>query len=304
MSLERSSKQSSPRDYRYYIDTLISAGGYCGDPVGKCLRERFAVNGVPGKDIQYCMRDSDTFAAYGRGERLSGKFIASRAQQGWLIWIENFSKNVLISPHEVGVDWVSGVFHQIGTKDYGCVSDVRDCLYDSRQRKNLLRPATNVATNRAHTDAETDIAALRPVLDLEEPTTREALIQARRGQGIFRDQLISLWAGKCSLSKVAAKPLLRASHIKPWKLCVGSGERLDRFNGLLLNPNLDAAFDRGLISFSDAGEIMISDGLSTSDAKLLGIVPGLRLICVFAENKPFLAFHRQHHGFEPVYSDK
>ena len=65
----------SLRSYDDYINVLVSAGGYCTDPIGKCLREQFAIDGDPKKDIQLCMKDSDTFAACLRGERLSEKFV-------------------------------------------------------------------------------------------------------------------------------------------------------------------------------------------------------------------------------------
>jgi 5-methylcytosine-specific restriction protein A len=52
--------------------------------------------------------------------------------------------------------------------------------------------------------------------------------------------------------------LLKASHIKPWRDS-DNAERLDIYNGLLLIPNLDSAFDKGYISFDDGGKIIISD---------------------------------------------
>ena len=48
----------------------------------------------------------------------------------------------------------------------------------------------------------------------------------------------------------------------------------DRFNpenGLLLTPNLDALFDRYLISFNEKGEIIISIALCKIELEKLGI---------------------------------
>jgi len=84
------------------------------------------------------------------------------------------------------------------------------------------------------------------------PTEKDALVKARRGQGKFREAVLSYW-GNCAVSNCSELFLLRASHIKPWKDSTNT-ERLDRYNGLLLNPNLDAAFDKGLISFADDGK--------------------------------------------------
>ena len=290
------SARGALRSYDDYLQVMHRAGQFCTDPIGKCLREKFAVNGEPEKDIQFCVRDSDTFAACLRGERLWDNFRQDRAQQGWLIWVENFSHNELIDPVEVAVDWSSGFFREVETGCFGCVSDVLNCLYDSRSRKDFLRPPAESLAPGNYQEADADLETHRFELEQEEPTTRQALIQARRGLGVFREQLIFVWAGICAVTKCRALPILRASHIKPWRECTNA-ERLDRFNGLLLSPNLDAAFDRGLISFSDQGAILISKTLSATDANAIGITPDLRLACVFDENKPFLALHRQLHGF-------
>jgi hypothetical protein len=298
MPTRRPFKGSGPRSYDDYLQILEKAGGYCTDPIGKCLRERSAIKGIPKKDIQLCIRDSETYEACTKNDRLSARFDPSRAQTGWLIWIEYFRPQIVFwRPLEVAVDWASGVFRQVGTDCYGCISDVRNCLYAQPTRKERMLSPAIVANAIVSLDAEADIAALRDELEREDPSTREALIQARRGQGRYRDDLLSLWAKKCAVSKCAILPLLRASHIKPWRSCTSHGERLDRYNGLLLAPNLDASFDRGLISFDDDGNILISPRVPPPDAKLLGLEAKQRLVYVFEENKPYLAFHRQLYGF-------
>ncbi|MDC0682621.1 HNH endonuclease signature motif containing protein [Sorangium atrum] len=50
------------------------------------------------------------------------------------------------------------------------------------------------------------------------------------------------------MTGLAVPALLRASHIKPWADCETDAERLDVYNGILLAPHLDAAFDRGFIT--------------------------------------------------------
>lgn len=56
--------------------------------------------------------------------------------------------------------------------------------------------------------------------------------------------------------------LLRASHIIPWADCESDAERLDVHNGLLLSALWDAAFDRALVTFNNAGEPEFSLALS------------------------------------------
>ena len=64
--------------------------------------------------------------------------------------------------------------------------------------------------------------------------------------------------------------MLKASHIKPWNIS-DDYERLDEYNGLLLTPNLDAAFDSGLISFDKDGVILISKKPRDEQKATLGI---------------------------------
>src|SRR3546814_4483078 len=54
-------------------------------------------------------------------------------------------------------------------------------------------------------------------------------------------------------------------------------ERLDVFNGFLLSANLDALFDRFLISFDNQGALVIAPTLAEMDLLPLGIRPGMKL---------------------------
>jgi hypothetical protein len=99
---------------------------------------------------------------------------------------------------------------------------------------------------------------------------REALILARRGQGQYRKQLVEMWNG-CSITGSGPVEILRASHIKPWHACSSYEERLDKYNGLLLLPNLDALFDRALITFDEDGRIVVSRRVPKRHWDRLGI---------------------------------
>lgn len=121
-------------------------------------------------------------------------------------------------------------------------------------------------------------------------TERRALIKARIGQAAYRTQLLSYWGG-CAVTGCTNVAMLRASHAKPWHASLPA-ERIDPFNGLLLVPNLDQAFDQGLISFDDDGAILISKMLDSQTATLLGITPHLRLRQVAHSHLPYLTWHR------------
>ncbi|EKT4532330.1 HNH endonuclease [Pseudomonas putida] len=123
-------------------------------------------------------------------------------------------------------------------------------------------------------------------------TERDALIKARIGQGSYRDDLLAYWGG-CAITDCCVPELLRASHIKPWR-AASPAERLDLFNGLLLTPNLDLAFDRGLISFDDQGQILLGEDLDPDSARALNITPCLRLRQIKPQHRDYLAWHREH----------
>ncbi len=98
-------------------------------------------------------------------------------------------------------------------------------------------------------------------------TDKVLLIKSRIGHGDFRKRLLSYWKG-CAGTGYKIPAMLIASHIKPWRDS-NNQERLDSYNGLLLTPNLDKAFDAGFISFDSMGKILISNFLESP--KTLGI---------------------------------
>jgi hypothetical protein len=101
-------------------------------------------------------------------------------------------------------------------------------------------------------------------------TTREQLTLARRGQGVFRRNVLEV-EPVCRITGIEKPALLRASHIKPWRACESADERLDGFNGLMLAPHADFLFDRGLIGFEDDGRVLFSPRLEDDDASKLGL---------------------------------
>jgi hypothetical protein len=136
------------------------------------------------------------------------------------------------------------------------------------------------------------------VLDLEkirgnntEITEKDELIKARIGQGKFRSELIKIWQG-CAVTGLRKPEFLIASHILPWSKSNNS-DRLNPYNGLLLQPNFDKLFDNGYISFEDGGHIILSKKLDKDVFDQMGIKDTNRLVKVFPENKPFLRKHRE-----------
>lgn len=135
---------------------------------------------------------------------------------------------------------------------------------------------------------------LQDFVESLEDTEREAMIKSRVGQGPFRGALIARWKG-CSVTGCSALDLLVASHIKPWSRCTTPAERLGAANGLLLVPNLDKLFDRGLVSFDSQFRIRISPALKPGTAMQLNVDRNLRLRSEAQPDiLPFLAWHGEH----------
>jgi hypothetical protein len=117
-------------------------------------------------------------------------------------------------------------------------------------------------------------------------TEKQSLVNTRIGQGQFRSDLLAYWKG-CAATGYRHSRLLVASHIKPWRFS-SSEERLDVFNGLLLTPNLDKAFDLGYISFQKSGKICVSNELENPE--VLGVTADL-FIDFQSRHLPYLEHH-------------
>ena len=122
-------------------------------------------------------------------------------------------------------------------------------------------------------------------------TERDTLIKARLGQGVYRENLLKKWRGRCSVTGFNNTELLRASHVKAWKFS-SNNERIDPENGLLLIPNLDLAFDKGLITFDDNGVIQFSDDLPARQRSAFGLVETMRIFEISPKLKKYLTYHR------------
>jgi putative restriction endonuclease len=140
--------------------------------------------------------------------------------------------------------------------------------------------------------AADDLERFRTEIEaMPDVTERDEVRKARVGQGRFRQRLLELWGSRCAVTGVAMPSVLTAGHIKPWR-CSSNAERLDPHNGLLLLPQYDRLFDRGLIAFEDGGGILVSPALPKDKFDLLGIRSDARLAAVEPSHRPFLAFHR------------
>lgn len=123
-------------------------------------------------------------------------------------------------------------------------------------------------------------------------TDREAIVRARRGQGLFKQRVMRI-ENHCRITGVDNPNHLLASHCKPWRDS-SNEERLDGENGLLLTPSIDHLFDRGFIGFDDSGTLIISPVAHKPSLERMGVeTEGTVNVGTFTEGqRHFLEFHR------------
>lgn len=119
-------------------------------------------------------------------------------------------------------------------------------------------------------------------------TSKAVYILQRIGQNIFRKELLTKFE-KCPLTGIRLNELLRASHIKPWRIS-SDAERLDSANGILLAAHVDILFDKGLISFDDEGNLLTKN--TEVDTLLEQMNIQTRKIDLPIESRKYLKWHR------------
>ena len=129
-------------------------------------------------------------------------------------------------------------------------------------------------------------------------TERDALVSARIGQGPFRSAVLAQWERRCAVTGCATLEVIRASHIKPWRLSTNE-ERLDPENGLPLVATLDALFDAGLIAFASDGAMLVSERLPAEERDKLQLQGSRLRWRPDARTAAYLAEHRVRSGFPP-----
>jgi hypothetical protein len=123
------------------------------------------------------------------------------------------------------------------------------------------------------------------------PREKLRLVNSRLGQGVYRENLEQIERG-CRVTGVRDPIHLRASHIKPWCKC-NDHEKLDSSNGLLLAPHVDHLFDRGYISFSDSGDLLVSQLLDPTVLTSWGLVLPRNVGAFRPEQCVYLQYHRR-----------
>ena len=173
---------------------------------------------------------------------------------------------------------------------------LRPQLLAALQAAGWVEPALSEAQSIETFGAEAEIAAEAACAGLPE-TTRKALVNARIGQGGYRQRMLLVWGGKCAVTGLALPEALIASHAMAWRDS-DNHQRLDEYNGLLLSATLDRLFDVGLISFADTGCLLAKPSLAADVLMACGLSPEAQLRFVPERCKPYLNKHRQRFGFD------
>lgn len=122
-------------------------------------------------------------------------------------------------------------------------------------------------------------------------TTKSVQASIRIGQEKFRKRLLK-YLKHCPITGIAETRILMASHIKPWAVS-SNEERLDVFNGFIFSPTIDKLFDKGLITFENDKELIISPSLSEKDIYKIGLTYGNKYVNLPIDNRlNYLDFHR------------
>ncbi len=132
--------------------------------------------------------------------------------------------------------------------------------------------------------------------------TREAIVQVRKNQHIFRKAILNSYGSACCITGLNNEKLLVASHIVPW--AQDTQNRLNPENGLCLSALHDRAYDQGLITVlpdysirvgpdlhKEAGNSFLSDTLLRLHGQKITL-PGR-----FLPAPEFLAWHAKRFNY-------
>lgn len=164
-----------------------------------------------------------------------------------------------------------------------------------QRASQLASSLPNQAVDNYETELKTALALIPPSA---KGTEVERMVRQRVGQDAYRKAMLDYWGNACAVTGLQMPEVLRASHAKPWAECETDAERLDVYNGFLLTANLDALFDRFLISFDENGQMIISKAISDSQRDLLSIHESMQLRWISREHESYLKFHRSKFEFQ------
>ncbi len=188
------------------------------------------------------------------------------------------SKNPPLQPNGNGNQscYLAGISNELGSLLLSLANRVNPDFVD------------DIEQHQAELEGDAIEAAIKAsTLDV---TEKLQLTKARIGQGHFRSNLEAIEPA-CRVTGVSNKALLIASHIKPWSES-DNAERLDGNNGLLLSPHIDKLFDRGWITFTDAGDLLCAEPSIEQALQQWGVELPKNVRPFNSKQARYLAYHR------------
>lgn len=195
------------------------------------------------------------------------------------------------------IETPAGLIHQELSRSFPAAAHSESAFItlSSDELAHLLRRTAELAQSLPHQAAYTFAQRVKEAMKSAVLTTEiERLTKHRIGQETFREALLDYWGGACAVTGINLPQILRASHAKPWAQCQTDEERLDVFNGFLLTANMDALFDRGLITFDTTGQLVLSSKLGRQVRNALRLTNNLSLRWIAPQHESYLHWHRQH----------
>lgn len=129
------------------------------------------------------------------------------------------------------------------------------------------------------------------------PSERRVSVSIRLFQDFFRRAVLASYESTCCVCGLDIRPLLFASHIKPW--AIGESTRSDPQNGLCLCAIHDRAFDRGLIAVSAHYRVLVCPQIMSSKQPFVRAAlasfdcESVRMPTRFPPRPELLAWHRK-----------
>jgi putative restriction endonuclease len=199
---------------------------------------------------------------------------------GWLVEVP-----AGLIRQELARDWPDAC--TVGTGTFG-VKDISELALLLRRTAELAQSLPNQAALKYREAVAKELDKIKV-----NATEVERLVRQRVGQDTFRQALMDYWGKACAVTGLDLPEVLRASHAKPWAVCESDDERLDVFNGFLLSANLDALFDRGLITFDESGRMIISPRITSKQRIDMQLDGGFALRWLAPEHESYLTWHRK-----------
>ncbi|WP_435248475.1 HNH endonuclease [Vibrio sp. nBUS_14] len=249
-------KSHQGKEYEIWLFTIKNSEKLCIGKINQiyCLTEKEAIYAVEqyrkkGWHQEMCSQL----------ERLSISAVNFTEENA----LNNF--NIKFKPEDI--EWFSEPIHI--TDQYNCT------------RYNLLNMHSDIKGIIAEDSDDLAIDLLDIGSSALSDSEKETLVTARIGQGKFRRNVIDTWGGEnCAVTLTNTREMLVASHIKAWKDCETTDERLDGANGILLCSHIDRLFDCHLVTFKLKRSeyfLEISKSLDQKELTRLGIGKGIEL---------------------------